>query len=453
MTAKVVNPDKIGTGKFFAWQSRGVSAAVNFIVLSYLMIYATDTLGMPAALVGTLLMLSRLVDAGTDLVIGLIVDKTKTRFGKGRPYEFFIVIAWAATWLLFSIPGDASVVVQSIWMVSMFFLVQSISISFLMAGQTPYMVRAFPTQAQLNKIASFGGLVIMFGSIAVNIAFPILMGTMATTPEGWSRLVLIVAIPMALIGMLRFIFVKEVIEVEVQTERPQLRDVILLVKTNRYFLMVALMWLAYSLVNGMGINTFFFIWVTGDITNMATANMMAIVVLPMLFFFPAIMKRVPMGRMVVIGSLFYIASGIVMFLAGGNMTIIIVAVILTGLGALPMTYLRDLLQLDCGSYNSYKGQQRMDGTIATFTHFVGKLGASLGAGIVGFMLAFSGYDGTLEVQSESAVFMIRALNGLTPVVLFIGVAIMFMFYKIDKIMPEINAAKEAGMKKAASVKG
>jgi len=451
--AKSPNPDRVGAGRFFAWQSRGLSAAVNFIVLSYLMIYATDTLNMPAALVGTLLMVSRLIDAATDLFIGLVVDKTKTRLGKGRPYEFFILVAWAATWLLFSTPGDASLVVQSIWIMSMFFLVQSISISFLMAGQTPYMVRAFSTQGQLRKIASFGGLVIMLGSIAVNIAFPILMGTLATSPEGWSRLVLIVAVPMALIGMLRFIFVKETLEVETQRERPRLKDVRVLVKNNPYFLMVAIMWLGFSFVNGMGINQFFFAWVTGDIANMATANMMAIVVLPLLFFFPTILRKVPMGKMIIIGSLFYILSGIVIFLAGANMSIIMIGFVLTGIAALPMSYLRDLLQLDCGSYNSYKGHQRMDGTIATFTHFAGKLGTSLGTGALGFMLAISGYNGSLEVQPDSAIFMIRAVNGFTPVILFVGIAIMFLFYRIDKMMPEINAAKEAAMKEAAKGSG
>ena len=451
--AKAPNPDKVGVGKFWAWQTRGVSAAVQFIVLGYLMIYATDTLGMPVALVGALMLASRLLDAFTDLFIGLLVDKTKTKLGKGRPYEFFIIITWVLTWVLFSVPGDASVVVQSIWIVTMFFLVQSIANSFLSACQTPYMVRAFKTQGQMRKIASFGGIVIMFAAIAINIAFPILMGTMATSPEGWSQLILIVAIPMAIIGMMRFIFVKEEFEVEAQKERASLKDVKTLLKNNPYFIMVALMWLAYSFVNGMGINQFFFIWVTGDIANMATANMMAIVVLPLLFFFPMLMRKFPMGKLIIAGSIFYIISGIVLFIAGGNMSIIIIGVILTGVGALPMTYLRDLLQIDCGSYNSYKGHKRMDGTIATMTILAGKLGGAIGAGALGFLLAASGYDGNLEVQPDAAIWMIRAANGLVPAILFIGVAILFMFYRIDKMMPEINAAKEAAMKEAAEQGG
>ena len=56
------NPDKIGIGKFWAWQSRGASAAINFIVVSFVAIYCTDALGMPPALVGTLLAVSTVIN-------------------------------------------------------------------------------------------------------------------------------------------------------------------------------------------------------------------------------------------------------------------------------------------------------------------------------------------------------------------------------------------------------
>ena len=69
----VTNPDRIGVGKFWAWQSRGASAAINFIVVSFVAIYCTDTLGMPPALVGTLLAVSSVVDAITDLFAGFLV--------------------------------------------------------------------------------------------------------------------------------------------------------------------------------------------------------------------------------------------------------------------------------------------------------------------------------------------------------------------------------------------
>lgn len=434
------NQDKIGIGKFWSWQARSVSAAVNFIVLGYLTIYCTDALQMPPALVGTLLMISRLTDGVTDLIGGYIVDKTKSRLGKGRPYELFILGAWLCTWLLYSTPGDASMAVKSVWVLAMYICVNSVCITMLSACNNAYMIRAFKTNGQRVKIASFGGIVIMFSSIAVNIAFPVMMNRIATSPAGWSKLMAMVALPMALIGVLRFLFVKETLHVEETVEKTKLRDVGELLKANPYIYIVAFMQLVYSLVAGMGVGQFFYTYVVGNIELMGIANASSIIVLPLLLFFPLIMKKVPMGKMVQIGCFAYMINGILMFVAGGNMTIIIAAVIFAGFGALPITYLTDLMMIDCASYNAYKGRKRMDGTIGAVKGFANKLGGAAGAAMLGILLGVGGYSGGLEVQPDSAIMMIRVLTGIVPAVLYMLVGITMSFYKLDKMMPEINAA-------------
>ena len=84
------NADRLGLGKFLAWSARDLSLSANFIVLSFLSIYCTNTLHVNSLTVGTILMLSKVIDAVTDLFAGYLVDKTNTRLGKGRPYEFAI---------------------------------------------------------------------------------------------------------------------------------------------------------------------------------------------------------------------------------------------------------------------------------------------------------------------------------------------------------------------------
>ncbi|HIT88793.1 MAG TPA: MFS transporter [Candidatus Merdenecus merdavium] len=442
-------PGRIGIGKFWAWQTRGVSAAINFIVLSYLMIYCTDTMGMSPALVGTLLMASKLFDGVTDILAGFIIDRTKTRFGKGRPYEFAIIGAWVATWLMFSMPGEASMVVKGAWVFITYTAVQGICITLLSACQNVFMVRAFPEEEQRVKLASLGGIIIMLGSISMSISFPILMGKFATSPGGWSTLVLSIAVPFAIIGILRFVFVKEVADTEVKEERASLKDVGLLLRKNPYVYMVCFQWCVYSLVTGMGVAQYFYQWVTGNINNMGTANAMGIVVVPLLFFFPMLMKKIAMGKMIIFGCIAYIASGLIMFVSGGNMSIVIIGVICMGIGSLPMTYLTDLLMIDCGSYNEYRGYKRMDGTIGAMKGFVGKIGSAAGTGLLGIMLEQAGYNGSISVQPDSALLVIRIAMGIVPAVLFSIVAIVFLFYKLDKIMPEVNKVRE---EKLAGVK-
>lgn len=439
---KKENPDKIGAGKFWAWQARAISAAIVFIVLGYVTIYCTNTLKMPAVLVGTLLMISKLTDGITDLFAGYIVDNTKTRFGKARPYEFAIIGAWLCTWLLFSAPGEASLTIKSIWVLAMYICVNSICVTLLSACNNAYMIRAFKTNGQRIKVASFGGIAIMLGSIIANISFPILMNRIATSPAGWSKLMAMVAVPMALIGILRFVFVKETVQVEETGEKPQMKDVMVVLKKNPYVYMIAFMQLVYSLVTGMGINQFFYTYIVGDIEKMGMANLFAIVVLPLLAVFPLLMKKVAMGKIVQIGCIAYVISGIVMFASNGNMSIVIIAVIIMGVGALPVTYLTDLLMIDCGSYNASRGYKRMDGTIGAIKGFANKVGGAFGSGLLGILLGMSGFDGALEVQPDSALLMIKILVGVVPAILFLLVAIVMHFYKLDKMMPEINKSLE-----------
>ena len=172
---KKENPDKVGLVKFWAWQTSGISASANFIILGFVTIYCTDTLKIPPALVGTLLMITKLADGVTDLFAGYLVDRTKTRFGKGRTYEFAILGAWLCTWLLYSSSGEASLFVKCIWVASMYSCISAIFMTLLQASNNAYFVRSFATNGQRVKIASFGGIVIMLGAVALSTVFPILM--------------------------------------------------------------------------------------------------------------------------------------------------------------------------------------------------------------------------------------------------------------------------------------
>lgn len=75
--AAVQNQDKVGFGRLLLWCSRSVSAGIIVLIMGFLMIYCTDTLMIPAALVSALMIGSKLIDGVTDAIAGFIVDKTK----------------------------------------------------------------------------------------------------------------------------------------------------------------------------------------------------------------------------------------------------------------------------------------------------------------------------------------------------------------------------------------
>ena len=206
--------NRIGIGKFWGWQARATSLGCMVIVLGYLTIYCTDTLLIPANIVGTLFLVSKIFDGITDIIFSLIIENTHTKWGKARPYEFCILALWFCTWLLFSCPTEWETTVKCIWIFVMYTLVNSVFATFLYANQTPYMLRAFPNNEIIVKVNSYGGLIVTIGCAVVSVIFPQLMATMATSGSGWSHLVGIFALPLALIGMLRFLLVKETVEID-----------------------------------------------------------------------------------------------------------------------------------------------------------------------------------------------------------------------------------------------
>ena len=143
------------------WNSSPMSVAITALVLMHVSFYCTNVLEMPTILVGTLFMVSKILDSVTDLIAGFIIDRTQTRWGKGRPYEIFMVFLWLSTWLLFSCPAGFSMAAKSIWVFFMYTFMNSICVTFLDGNNVVYMVRAFKTKEQQSKVTAFGSFITM----------------------------------------------------------------------------------------------------------------------------------------------------------------------------------------------------------------------------------------------------------------------------------------------------
>ena len=439
---KAEDPNKLGVVKFLTWSARDVSLSANVIVLGFLTIYCTNYLNMNALVVGTLLMASKIVDAFTDIFGGFLIDRTNTRWGKGRPYEFAILGVWLCTWLLFSAPAEASGAVKCVWIFVMYMFVNSVFTTLLNASGNAYMVRAFGTDAQRVKLASYGGIAIMIGAILVNMLCPVAMAAIATTAAGWSRLVALFAVPLGLIGILRFFFVKETVKVDTVSEKVRVRDVLTILKENKYVYTVLIVQFVYAFVTGTGVSTYYYTYIVKNVSIMGFVSASSVIVLPIMIFFPLLLKKMYKSTLMMIGCFCYAAGSLVVFFSGGNIVLLVIATIIIGLGTLPLTYLINLLALDCGTYNAYRGNQRMDGTIGAIKGYANKLGAAFGSGALGIMLSLGGFDASLETQSFSSEFAITALYALIPCILFLLVAVLLKFYKLDAMMPEINAVIE-----------
>ncbi|MCF0136568.1 MAG: MFS transporter [Lachnospiraceae bacterium] len=449
MKTKANNENRLGLGHFMVWKSSEVSAAwVNLIILSYLSIYASDTLGLNVGLVGTILLVSKIIDAVTDVFAGILIDNTRTKLGKGRPYEICIVGMTICTVLLFSGSAQWSNLTKILWVSFMYMLVYSIFSTLRSTAQNVYTLRHFKyNRTLIEKQASYGGVFVMVFSIAASVLFPILMGKLATGEAGWTKLVLIFMVPATLIGVLRFIFCKEEVEDSADTvKKVSLPEIMSLFKNNKYVWIYGFICLAYNIITNLAVGSYYFTYIIGDISKAGLLPVVSIVILPIMLIFPALIKKFgSMGKMVFVLSWISVIGFAICFFANDNLVLLMLGQVLGNLGIMPVMYFGALFIMDICEYNESIGLPRMESCSGIVAGFATKSGGAIGSWITGIMLMLGGYissvAGEVVEQPASALMMIRVDFSVIPMILslLIGLACL-AFSKLENKLEAIRTA-------------
>ncbi|MBQ1290102.1 MAG: MFS transporter [Lachnospiraceae bacterium] len=426
------------------WSTRGIAAAINVVLCMNIAFYCTDIVGLSAAVVGTLFLVSKIVDAFTDLGFGFLLDKTHTKWGKARPYEVFIIFEWIFTVLMFNIP-NVSTTVQYIWLFIMYTMVNAVCATALGGIDSVYMARAFTTEGNRIKAMSINGFIVMFCSIVFNIVFPSWLAGKGTTQAGWTTLVISLAVVMSVIGILRFVFCKEIVEDEADEKgKAAMNDLTLkeslgLVAKNKYlFIVVGLMFLTFIVNNMQTATTYYFKYIYGDLAAQGTAAITSMVVVPALVVFPALSKKFGTTKILQACCLIGTIGLVIRTIGGPNMPTIILGGLLFGIGTLPISMMINTYLIDCMDYGEWKTGVRIEGLVASIANFASKVGQGVAVGLVGVVMGIAGYDGMAAVQSASANNAIVFLYNLLPIAIFVLMFILSLMYKVDSIRPQMN---------------
>ena len=289
----------------------------------------------------------------------------------------------------------------------------------LNAAETPYIIRAFGNAIAVTKVSAIGGVFITVGCMVVSVSLPMVIGALGTTVAGWRKIIAMYAIPLLLIGLLRFLLIPEVFvpEQDAKEEKVMIKDILTVLKSNRYIWLLAIISMIPQTISGMGATTYYFNVVVGDITKFSAISMLGLVSTLFILFFPAMMKKRTAMDLIGIFSVLGVIGYMMVFFAGSNMVVLIIAFFLSGLAALPASYMRAPIIMDVAEYNERQGRPRMEATLAAATNFTVKIGQALGAFLLGIILSMSGYDGALAAQPDSAIMSIRVLCSFIPAAL------------------------------------
>ena len=313
-----------------------------------------------------------------------------------------------------------------------------------------YLSRVFTSHKNQISVMSVNGFVVMFVSMAFNIIFPQWLATSGTTQAGWAELMIPLGIGMAIIGILRFFFCKEVVVEEKhdvnkkESNSLTMKESMKLLGKNKYmFIVVALMFLTFWVNNMSTATTYYFKYIVGDIALQGTIALTSLVVVPALVIFPILSNKIGTTKILQGALLIGVIGVLIRTLGGTNVTTLIIGGILFGFGTLPISMMINTYLIDCMDYGEWKNGVRIEGLVASIVNFASKVGNGVAFGAVGIVMGLAGYDGLAATQTAAANNAIIFLYNILPLILFVVMFVISLMYKVDEIRPQMDADLKA----------
>jgi len=405
-------------------------------VSSFLTLFVTDILKIDALLFASLILGPRIFDIVVDLFIMYFVGKTKSKFGKYRPWLFNMIGMAGALIVIFSSPyfNLSSNGILTIIIIA-YFISEALCSSFYWIPYVAMPGVMSEDKDELVKISSSKTICdYVFSILVSSLTMPILMAFGSyKNPEGWVVVASIFCGISLLCSILCFAFVKTDPILENKTTRDySAKDVVKdygHVITNKGFLVVtALLFLGYLI---MYINTsvsyYFYIYNLGieDIIGYITFVAAAVTVVVSLFT-NAIQRKIGQKNTLFLSIGCLIVSSILtMFTYNVAMVVISGCIMVTG-NTLFLTIIFSLWPRVARNLDSEKMKTPLNSTIG-LSNIFGNLGILLGNTLGAAIITWSKYNPDIQAQDEYTLNMFRYCCPSIMIVLLIIMAIVLFF--------------------------
>ena len=436
--------EKISTFEKIAYG--GGDLASNFVLVltgTFVTFFYTDALGLNAAIVGAIMMFSRLADGFTDIIMGYIMDKTHSKHGKARAWLLWLSIPIGiATILVFLVP-NIGVTGKYIYIAITYNLVTTFlytMINIPYGALTSLMSR---DQDQRMIINIFRMFMAQAGSLIINACTLPLVNAMggSTKQRSWIIVSILYGVVAAALFLLCFAKTKERVRVQAEknNELGFLTSFKLIIKNNYWLLLVGI-WV--SMVLGMSmsgsVGTYYAKYILGN-ENIA-GFLGALGIVPVLIIMPLtapLNRKFGKRNVALYGSFVSIAGQLLMLLNPASAAWLMFCAVIKGIGSATLSGTMFAMIADTIEYGHWKTGTRVEGMLYSSTTFGAKVGAGVGGAVALAVIGAAGYDGLAAVQAPAALEAIKVLYLIVPIPFVIIIPIPYACYKLDKIYPKV----------------
>lgn len=404
---------------------------------AFLMFYYTDYIGVSAAVVGTIMLVSRLFDGISDLVMGIIIDRTRSPFGKARIWILRLVIPYAiGTVLLFAVPNGWSETAKYIYI----FFSYNLAFTVLFTGiNLPYAtLTALMTQDQYERsvLSIFRMILATCGTLFIKTCTLPVVKFLGDNARAWTYTFVVFGALEILTFMITFLFTRERVNTndDKRMEVPVILGFKALVK-NKYWFMATLNLVLIFIAQGVnGSSEVYYakeVLGNGNLVGTFSVALQVTQIICMLFI-AGFVKKYGKRNVLMAGAAIMIVGYGIMGSGGENLPVLIVGCMLRGIGNSGISACMFAMVTDTIEYGEWKTGIRTEGLINSAASFGQKIGNGLSNVLMGAILAVGGYVGTATTQSASAISAIKVSYIYVPIILTAVQMVVLAFYHLDK---------------------
>jgi GPH family glycoside/pentoside/hexuronide:cation symporter len=429
MAHKLSIKEKIGyglgdTASHFVWDMVGF----------WILIFYTDTFGISAAAAGTIMLIARVWDMVSDPLMGVIADRTNTRWGKFRPYILWMALPYSVLAVLtFSTP-DLGPTGKVIYAGVTYFLLMTVftAINLPYSSLGAVMTSDSYERAGLNSyrfVFAFIGQLVVTGT-ALSLALYLGKGD---TALGYQYTLTIFAIISFALFMITFKTTKERVKPPKDQQQNLFADLKNLFKNKPWVILFFVGIISFVMFAMQNLTiAYYFKYYIGKESDVQLFNVIGTIALIL-----AIPLSKPLAKKFgkrnvflassLISGLFFMALYLP---AAQDITTIYVLNILAKMTYAPAVPLLWTMIADTADYSEWKFGRRSTGLVFSAATFAQKAGWGIGGALAGWILAFYQFQPNVE-QTETSITGIKLMISVFPGILYMSAAILLFFYSID----------------------
>ena len=417
--SRVRSQNVTGTEKWLGYLAGPCGALLfNAVMATYLNVYYTDVLGLGGLFLVVFPVISKVIDAVTNVIMGYVIDRTRTKQGKARPWLLLSAPLVAVTGVLLFVVPSGNDILQIAWVMISYNLYYSVAYTIYNMSHNLMVPLSTRNTAQRGVLAVFNNIsTIMMSGIVVALVFPMaIMPALGTSKGLWIAVMSVLACISLPLVLVEYYFTKERVTAESSGQEEKKIPFALQLKaifTDKYMLLLLGYFLLYTLTSQLKnvALPYYCNYVLGTYSDGITQTLVSVLGgIPMgigIFAVWPLAKKFGKKNVTVAGFVIYAVGSAVCWMAPTNLPVVLVGQFIKNIGGLPCAYVFMALFADALDNLEWKNGFRCDGIAMSAYSVIITAAAGLVTGI---------FNGGLWAADYIAPETVEAMPALTDAI-------------------------------------